>query len=61
LLDNGLLFFKIDDKIVLYHQEGRLKTLTIQRDTVGNWYVCLACEVEPAAGCNDLQSGSMLA
>jgi putative transposase len=27
--------------------EGRVKTLTVQRDAVGNWYACLACEVEP--------------
>jgi putative transposase len=49
LLDNGLLLSKIGVvKIVLYRPvEGRLKTLTIQRDTVGNWYACLACEVEP--------------
>jgi putative transposase len=27
--------------------EGRIKTLNMQRDAVGNWYVCFACEVEP--------------
>jgi putative transposase len=27
--------------------EGRVKTLNIQRDAVGNWYACFACEVEP--------------
>ena len=26
--------------------EGRIKTLTVQRDAVGNWYACFACEVE---------------
>ena len=25
----------------------RVKTLNIQRDAVGNWYACFACEVEP--------------
>ena len=27
--------------------EGKPKTLTIRRDTVGNWYACFSCEVEP--------------
>jgi len=26
---------------------GQIKTLTIQRDAVGNWYACFACKVEP--------------
>jgi putative transposase len=25
---------------------GAIKTVTIRRDSVGNWYVCLSCEVE---------------
>ena len=25
--------------------EGQIKTLTIQRDTIGNWYACFSCEV----------------
>lgn len=60
LLDNGLLLSRIGVvKIVLHRPvEGRLKTLTIQRDTVGNWYACLACEVEPEPlPCNDLAIG----
>jgi len=60
LLGNGLHLSKIGVvKIVLHRPvEGRLKTLTIQRDTVGNWYACLACEVEPKPlPCNDLAIG----
>ncbi len=26
--------------------EGTIKTVTLQRDRIGNWYACLACEVE---------------
>jgi len=50
LLDNGLRLSKIGAiKIVLHRPvEGQIKTLTIQRDAVGNWYACFACEVEPA-------------
>jgi putative transposase len=60
LSGNGLHLSKIGVvKIVLHRPvEGRLKTLTIQRDTVGNWYACLACEVEPKPlPCNDLAIG----
>jgi putative transposase len=35
-------------KIVLHRPiEGKIKTLTIQRDALGNWYACFSCEVEP--------------
>jgi len=27
--------------------EGQVKTLTIRRDSVGNWYACFSCIVEP--------------
>jgi len=27
--------------------EGEIKTLTLQRDRVGNWYACFSCVVEP--------------
>ncbi len=27
--------------------EGEVKTLTIRRDCLGNWYACFSCEVEP--------------
>jgi len=26
--------------------EGNVKSLTLRRDTLGNWYACLSCEVE---------------
>ncbi|MFZ0531636.1 MAG: transposase [Anaerolineales bacterium] len=49
LLDNGVRLSKIGAiKIVLHRPvEGQIKTLTIQRDAVGNWYACFACDVEP--------------
>jgi putative transposase len=49
LLDNGLLVSKIGAVMIILHRpiEGRIKTLTVQRDAVGNWYACFACEVEP--------------
>jgi putative transposase len=49
LLDNGLYLSKIGEMKIILHRpiEGRIKTLTIQRDAVGNWYACFACEVEP--------------
>jgi putative transposase len=49
LLDNGLLISKIGAVRIVLHRpiEGRIKTLTVQRDAVGNWYACFACEVEP--------------
>jgi len=37
-----------DVKIKLHRPiEGTIKTLTIRRDAVGNWYACFSCEVEP--------------
>jgi putative transposase len=60
LLDNGLLLSKIGAiKIVLHRPvEGQIKTLTILRDAVGNWYACFVCEVEPEPlPCNDLAIG----
>ena len=49
LLGNGLLLSKIGTAGIILHRpiEGRIKTLTIQRDAVGNWYACFSCEVEP--------------
>ena len=46
---NGLLISKIGAVRIVLHRplEGRVKTLTVQRDAVGNWYACFACEVEP--------------
>ncbi len=48
LLDNSLLLSKIGAIKIILHRpiEGRIKTLTIQRDAVDNWYACFACEVE---------------
>jgi putative transposase len=49
LLDHALLLSKIGAIKIIQHRplEGRIKTLNIQRDAVGNWYACFACEVEP--------------
>jgi putative transposase len=49
LLDNGLMVSKIGAIKIIQHRpiEGRIKTLNIQWDAVGNWYACFACEVEP--------------
>jgi putative transposase len=48
LLSNGLLLSKIGSIKIILHRpiEGRIKTLTIRRDKVGNWYACFSCEVE---------------
>lgn len=48
LLDNGLLLSKIGAVKIIQHRpiEGNVKTLTIRRDSVGNWYACFSCEVE---------------
>ncbi len=48
---NGLLISKIGAVRIVLHRpiQGRVKTLTVQRDAVGNWYACFACEVEPEA------------
>ncbi len=45
----GLLISKIGAVRIVLHRpiEGRVKTLTVQRDAVGNWYACFACEVDP--------------
>jgi len=50
LLDNGRLrLSKIGDvKIVLHRPpNGTVKTLTIQRNALGNWHACFSCKVEP--------------
>jgi putative transposase len=48
LQDQGVLLSKIGILKMIQHRpiEGRIKTLTVQRDAVGNWYACFACEVE---------------
>jgi putative transposase len=46
---NGLLLSKIGAVKIVQHRpiEGKIKTLNISRDAVGNWYACFSCEVEP--------------
>lgn len=35
-------------KVILHRPiEGTIKTVTISRDSVGKWYACFSCEVEP--------------
>lgn len=49
LLDNGRLrMSKIGDVKIELHRpiSGTIKTLTVRRDSVGNWYACFSCEVE---------------
>ena len=55
-----MLLSKIGILKLIQHRpiEGRIKTLTVQRDAVGNWYACFACEVEAEAmPFNDLAVG----
>lgn len=50
ILDNGRLrLSKIGDVKIKLHRplEGECKTLTVRRDSVGNWYACFSCVVEP--------------
>lgn len=49
LTDNQTLkLSKIGDIKIKLHRpiDGKIKTLTIQRDRLGNWYACFSCEVE---------------
>jgi putative transposase len=48
-LNGKLSLSKIGDVKIRLHRpvEGTIKTLTIQRDSLGNWYACFSCEVEP--------------
>lgn len=43
-----LRIFKIGNVKIKLHRpiEGEIKTLTIRRDRLGNWYACFSCEVE---------------
>jgi putative transposase len=48
-LDNGRVrLSKIGDVKIKLHRplSGECKTLTIQRDAIGNWYACFSCIVE---------------
>lgn len=49
LLNHGLFLSKIGVVKIILHRpiEGKIKTLTIRRDTIGNWYACFTCEVQP--------------
>lgn len=50
LLDDGCLrLSKIGDVKIRLHRplQGQCKTLTIRRDSLGNWYACFSCIVEP--------------
>jgi putative transposase len=46
--ENGLFLSKIGIIKMIQHRpiDGKIKTLNIRRDTVGNWYACFSCEVE---------------
>jgi putative transposase len=48
LRDKGLRISKMGVIRVVLHRPvaGRVKTLTLQKDAVGNWYACFSCEVE---------------
>jgi putative transposase len=43
-----LRIFKVGNVKIKLHRpiDGEIKTLTIRRDTLGNWYACFSCEVE---------------
>jgi len=46
--DKKLYLSKIGNVKIRLHRsiEGKIKTLTIKRDRLGNWYACFSCEVE---------------
>ncbi len=49
-LDNGRVrLSKIGNVKIKLHRSmmGEAKTLTVQRDALGNWYACFSCIVEP--------------
>ena len=48
LCDKGVLLSKIGGIKIVQHRpiEGKIKTLNIRRDAVGNWYACFSCECE---------------
>lgn len=47
--DGFLRLSKIGNIKIKLHRpiEGKIKTLTIRRDRLGNWYACFSCEVDP--------------
>ena len=46
---NTLTLSKVGAVRIKLHRppKGTIKTVTIRRDAVGNWYACFSCEVEP--------------
>jgi putative transposase len=49
-LEGGKLFLsKIGFVAIKLHRTigGTINTLTVRRDSLGNWYACFSCEVEP--------------
>lgn len=48
LSGSRLTISKIGDVKIKLHRpiEGTIKTLTVQRDRIGNWYACFSCDVE---------------
>ena len=58
ICENKLVLSKIGAvKIVLHRpMEGQVKTLTVRRDRVGNWYACFSCEVpeHPLSNCESV-------
>jgi putative transposase len=46
--DKGLSLSKIGTVEIIFHRpiEGKIKTLTVRKDRVGNWFACFSCEVE---------------
>ena len=49
LKENTLTLSKIGAIKLKLHRpvEGEIKTVTVQREPTGKWYVCFSCEVEP--------------
>ena len=49
LINNKLTLFKIGNISIKLHRPicATIKTLTIRRDTIGNFYACFSCECEP--------------
>jgi putative transposase len=47
--DGRLYIYKVGNIKIKLHRpiEGEIKTLTLRRDTIGNWYACFSCKVGP--------------
>jgi putative transposase len=47
---NRLVISKIGNVYIELHRPivGRIRTLTVRRDALGNWYACFSCEAEEA-------------